>query len=303
MAKMARTADVGERDRPYERRMRQRRRGVIRRHTDIPWAAAPRVLLIASSLEARLLYAALLEEGGYSVYAVSGAIEALQTITVRMPDAVVMGDPGSTPDSLALLNALRGDLATSDVPAVVLASAQVQSGASARDQHTGPTLLLGEPVPADAVLAAVDDLTRATPSDRFGRRQLRRTLLTLRTVAHRNGDADSDRLDLCATIDRLHAVVLGLDDRGAIVAASRGAETLTGFTRRELTSVSVFDALLGVNLPLAAIWESHASTPRANGTVTIREKNGRSLVLGYAFEVLMPDVHALALVHNPASAG
>jgi two-component system chemotaxis response regulator CheY len=299
MAKMARAADIDDRDRAYERRVRQRRRGIVRRHTDIPWAAAPRVLLIASSLEARLLYAALLEEGGYSVYAVSDAIEALQTITARMPDAVVLGDGCSGPDSLALLNALRGDLATSDVPAVVLAAAQVQSGASTRDPHTGPTMLLGEPVPADAVLAAVDDLTRATPPDRFGRRQLRRTLLTLRTVAHRTGDPGRERLDLCATIDRLHAIVLGLDDRGGIVAASRGAETLTGFTRRELTSISVFDSLLGAHLPLAGIWETHATSPRANGTVTIREKNGRSLLLGYGFEVLMPDVHALALVHAP----
>lgn len=297
---MATVADLNERGVPFERRTRQRRRGVVRRHADIPWASAPRVLLIAAAIESRLLYAALLEEAGYAVYAVSDAIEALQTITVRMPDAVVLGHGSSGPDSLALLNALRGDLTTSDVPAVVLTSAQVQSGASERDAHTGPTMLLGEPVSADAVLAAVDDLTRATPPERFGRRQLRRTLLALRNVTRRATNDDPQTPQLCATIDRLHVAVLGLDDRGSIVAASRGAETLTGFTRRELTSTTVFDSLLGAHLPLASTWEAHMSNPRGTGSVTIREKSGRSLALAYGFETLISGLHALALVHAVA---
>ena len=237
-----------------ERRMRQRRRGIVRRHADVPWAAAPRVLLIVSSLETRLLYAALLEEAGYAVYGVADAIEALQTVTVRMPDAVVLGSGSSGPDSLALLNALRGDLSTSDVPAVVLTSAQVQSGASDRERHSGPTMLLGEPVPPDAVVAAVDDLTRATPPDRFARRQIRRTLLALRNLARRTNGEEGAPSHLRATIDRLHVALLALDSHGSIVAASRGAETLTGFMRRELTTASVFDSLLGAHLPLASIW-------------------------------------------------
>jgi PAS domain-containing protein len=227
---------------------------------------------------------------------VADPIEALQTITVRLPDAVVLGSGSSGPDSLALLNALRGDLSTSDVPAVVLTSAQVQSGASERDRHTGPTMLLGEPVPADAVVAAVDDLTRSTPPERFARRQLRRTLLSLRNLARGTNGDERDVEQLCATIDRLHVALLALDGRGTIVAASRGAETLTGYTRRELTAVSAFDSLLGAHLPLAPIWETHASAPRATGTTTIRDKGGRSLQLAYGLETLQPDLHALALV-------
>jgi CheY-like chemotaxis protein len=280
--------------------VRQRRRGVVRRHADIPWTTAPRVLLIAAALESRLLYAALLEEAGYAVYAVADAIEALQTITVRMPDAVVLGHGSSGPDSLALLNALRGDLATSDVPAVVLTSGPVQSGASERDAHTGPTMLLGEPVTPDAVLAAVDDLTRATPLERFGRRQLRRTLFALRTLARQNGDSAALKPHLIATIDRLHVPLLALDDRAAIVGASRGAELLTGYSRRELTASSVFDSLLGAHLPLASTWEVRAATPRASGRITIREKSGRSLPLEYTLEPLLGDLHALALVHAVA---
>jgi CheY-like chemotaxis protein len=293
---MARFAEAHDRDVAVERRVRQRRRGVVRRQADVPWAAAPRVLLIASSLEARLMYAGLLEEAGYAVYGVSDAIEALQTITVRMPDAVVLGHGSSGPDSLALLNALRGDVSTSDVPAVVLTSAQVQSGASERDRHSGPTVLLGEPVPADAVLAAVDDLTRATPSDRFGRRQLRRTLLVLRTLAKQAQSDGRDSSHLKTTLDRLQGAVLGLDDRGSVVAASRGAETLTGYPRRELTAASVFDSLFGPHLPLAPIWEAHHAEARQAGTVTLRDKTGRSLQLAYSLERLTTDFHSIALV-------
>lgn len=292
---MARVAEAHDREVPYERRTRQRRRGIVRRHADIPWATAPRVLLIASPLEARLLYAALLEEAGYAVYGVADAIEALQTIPARLPDVVVLGHGSSGPDSLALLNALRGDLSTRDVPAVVLTSAQVQSGASERDRHSGPTMLLGEPVPADAVVAAVDDLTRATPPERFARRQLRRTLLALRNLA-RTSVEGAEGLPLRATIDRLHAPLFGLDGHGSIVAASRGAEVLTGYTRRELTAVSAFDSLLGAHLPLASIWETHMAGPRGAGSTTIREKSGRSLQLAYGFETLTSDLHALALV-------
>jgi PAS domain S-box-containing protein len=290
-----------------ERRIRERRRGVARRHADVPWSAAPRVLLIASAIEVRLLYAALLEEAGYSVYAVADAIEALRTITVRMPDAVVLGHGSSGPDSLALLNALRGDVSTSDVPAVILTSANVQSGASGRDRHSGPTMLLGEPVSGDAVLAAVDDLTRATPPERFARRQLRRSLLALRKVVqapaaeapeHVQPPEADRRHHLCAVIDRLHVPVLGMDDHGAYVAVSRGAEALVGYTRAELTATTVFDAAMGSHLPLASLWEAHTSDSRSNGTATLRDKTGRTIKVAFAIERVLPDLHALALVHT-----
>ena len=81
-----------------DRLSRQRRRGIARRHADIPWTTAPRVLLITSALDARLTYAGLLEEAGYAVYAVTDAIEALQTIGRRLPDVVILGPASAGAD-------------------------------------------------------------------------------------------------------------------------------------------------------------------------------------------------------------
>lgn len=282
-----------------ERRSRQRRRGIARRHADVPWATAPRVLLIAANMDARLLYTGLLEEAGYAVYAVADAIEALQTIGRRLPDAVVLGEGSSGPDSLALLNALRADATTSDVPAVILTGVQIHSGTSGRTRHTAPTMMLGEPVPGDAVLAAVDDLTRATPPERFVRRQLRRTLLTLRGMERRLASDEQGVDQLRAVIDRLHPAILGLDVHGAYVAASRGAEALTGYTRRELATMSVFDAALGPHLPLAAIWQEHTEGRRGGGVATLRDKMGRSLRVEIAVGPVLPGLDALALAAAP----
>jgi PAS domain S-box-containing protein len=287
-----------------DRRSRQRRRGIARRHADIPWTTAPRVLLITSALDARLTYAGLLEEAGYAVYVVSDALDALKSITMRMPDAVVIGQGSSGADCLALLSALRADVTTSDVPAVILTSSQVQSTASDRDRHTGPTMLLGEPVSADAVLGAVDDLTRATPPERFARRQLRRSLITLRNLAHPQPSGPhasnrraSDGTQLRAVIDRLHVPIVALDADGGYVAISRGAEALTGYTRAEITATSVFDSGMGSHLPLASIWEAHSTGTRRSGTTSLRDKSGRTLKVAYLIDALTAELHVLLLVH------
>lgn len=254
------------------------------------------MLLIASNADARLLLTGLLEEAGYAVYAVRDAIDALQTIGRRLPDAVVLGGGSSGADSLALLTALRTDTETRDVAAVILTGVQVHSAATGR--HTGPTMLLREPVSADTVLAAVDDLTRATPMDRVACRQLKRSLLILSETQKRIIDGDGDGVDqMLAVINRLHPAVLGIDHKGAVVAASRGAEALTGYDRQELSSMSVFDATFGADLPLARSWQAHAEGRRSTGTVSVRDRAGRLLRMHTAAGSVLPGLGALAMAY------
>ena len=251
------------------------------------------MLLVAANLDARTAVTGLLEEAGYAIYPVRDAIDALQTIGRRLPDAVVLGEGSSGADSLALLIALRTDSATRDIPAVILTGVQVHSGANGR--HTGPTVLLREPVSPDAVLAAVDDLTRATPPERVAHRQLRRSLLTLCDTERRLG-ADGEAIDhMLAVINRLHPAILGIDARGVLVAASRGAQTLTGYARHELAAMSVFDAAFGADLPLARSWQAHTEGRRSAGAVSVRDKTGRLLRMQTAVSQVMPGLDALAL--------
>ncbi len=256
------------------------------------------MLLIAADVNARLRFAGLLEEAGYAVYAVRDAVEALQTITHRVPDAVVLGEGSAGVDSLALLNALRADATTADVPAVVLTGVQVLSGASTRDRHSGPTLLLQEPASADAVIAAVDDLTRATRHERVAWRQIRRSLVVLGATARAVG-AEPGLGQATAVVDRLHPPILGLDHRGSIVAASRGAERLFGYSRREFIAMTVFDTFFGPELPLAALWQGYTEGRRGPRAIVVRDRAGRHVPVEAVLELLVPGLDALVLAPSP----
>ncbi len=283
-----------------DRRIRQRRRLVPRRNADVPWIAAPRVLFIAPEVQTRLIYTSLLEEAGYAVYAVADEIEALQTITRRLPDVVIVGPQSAGARGLALVKALRAERSTSDVPAVVLAAVQLQADPAGRNRHTGTTLLLGEPVSGHAVLTAVDDLTRATPPERFLHRQLRRALLTLGTLEATSGDPGERIEQMCAVIGRVHAAIVGIDPHGGLLAASRGAEALTGYTRAELTAKTVFDSALGADLPLAAVWQKHTGGRSGElGPVALRDKAGRAMRVEVEARTLLPELTAIAFAASP----
>jgi PAS domain S-box-containing protein len=215
-------------------------------------------------------------------------------MTHRVPDAVVLGEGSAGADSLALLNALRADATAADVPAVVLTGVQVPSGASTRDQHSGPTLLLQEPASAETVLAAVDDLTRATRHERVARRQLRRSLVALGATTRAVG-TECGVGQAAAVIDRLHPPILGLDDHGSIVAASLGAERLLGYSRPELVAMTMFDTFFGPDLPLAALWQDYTEGRRGPTATVVRDRSGRQVPVEAAFDLLVPGLQALVL--------
>ena len=155
-------------------------------------------------------------------------------------------------------------------------------------------MLLREPVSADAVLAAVDDLTRAAPLDRVACRQLKRSLLILTETQSRIAGDGIDQM--LAVINRLHPAVLGIDAKGAVVAASRGAEALFGYDRHELATMSVFDAAFGADLPLARSWQAYVEGRRTTGTASVRDRAGRLLRMHTAAGHILPGLDALALV-------
>jgi two-component system cell cycle response regulator DivK len=277
---------AGER-RQAERRQRWRRR------TDLPGVDRPRVLLIEPHDDTRVLYANVFEESGYAVYPMANGLEALATAQKRLPDVVVMEMAVPGADGFMILQSLRSAPATADVPAVVV-TAMLHFDVPQRARESGATMVLCKPTSIDALLSAVDELVSATPPDRFASRRLRRSLLTLRKVGTQLHLDAAARDRVKALIDRLQIAVMAIDEHGRYVAASAGAELLTGYTRDELLTMSIFDTALGVDLPLARRWEEFVSREDTVSTGTIRDKAGRALTVHSLIVTIVPGLHAAA---------
>jgi CheY-like chemotaxis protein len=278
---------------PADRRQRDRRQRWRRRGAGRPIVNAPRVLLVEPHEETRFLYATLFEESGYAVYAIANGIDALTAVQKRLPDIVVMEMAVPGADGFAILQTLRSDQATADIPAVVVTSL-LHFDVPQRARESGATVVLCKPTPIDSVLDAVDELIMATPVDRFARRTLRRSLLTLRKAGMElNVDATATQR-MTALIDRLHTAVMGIDEHGRYLAASTGAELLTGYTRAELLTLSIFDTALGTDLPLARRWEEFVSHADDLSTATIHDKGGRAVTVHSLLATIVPGLHAAA---------
>jgi signal transduction histidine kinase/CheY-like chemotaxis protein len=89
---------------------------------------APRVLVVDDDPSALTLASVALEPGGFDVALASGGLAALRAVREERPDLVVLDLLMPEVDGFAVLDALRADPATADVPVLVLTSATL-SGA------------------------------------------------------------------------------------------------------------------------------------------------------------------------------
>jgi PAS domain S-box-containing protein len=250
------------------------------------------VLLVEPHDDTRLLYATIFEEAGYAVHAVANGADAIAAAALRLPDVIVMEMAVPEVDGFAILQRVRSDPMTADIPAVVVTSI-LHFNVPERARQSGATLVLSKPILPEPLLEAVDDAVDATPAPRITRRHLRRALLTLQKLG--SAVDDQARARTRALIDRWQIAVLALDDRGRCVAASRGAESLTGFDRADLLSMSIFDTQLGSDLPLARRWDEFRGSTGIISETTIRDRMGRPLPVHAAFATIMPDLHVAAL--------
>jgi PleD family two-component response regulator len=101
---------------------RDRRRADGRRRLDKRSSVVPRVLLVEPHDDTRALYTTLFEDAGFAVYAVSSGRAAIAIAHQRLPDVVVMEIGVPDADGFAILQELRREPGTADVPAVVVTS-------------------------------------------------------------------------------------------------------------------------------------------------------------------------------------
>jgi CheY-like chemotaxis protein len=250
------------------------------------------VLVIEPHDDTRMLYTMILEEGGYVVYAVANGTDALTVASQRLPDVVITEIVVPRLDGLAIIGVLRATANTADIPTVVI-TAMLHDNVPHRARDAGAAVVLPKPTSLDVLVHAVDDVMQNTPPAKFMRRHLRRTLVAISKVATQTTvNADAQRR-VRALIDRLQVAVLAVDDRGSPVAVSRGAESLTGYSRAELLTMSVYDLVSDGKLP-----DLCASTP---GVMThelpdlmLRGSGGTAVAVDGLMTTIGPGLHAAA---------
>jgi PAS domain S-box-containing protein len=280
-----------------ERRQGGRRGNAGRRESDIPapHPEPPRVLIIASNLDMRLLYTMLLEQAGCTVYAADEGAAAIAMAQHHLPDVVVTEDSRSTATPFDPLGQLRATPLTANIPVVVVATS-IHFDMPVHTRAWRTIVVLAKPVEPDKVISSVIELASDTPPERSVRRQLTRTLLALRTcAAHMKPDPDVQQR-VRALIDRLQVAVLALDEHGRYVAASAAASELTGYAQHELLAMSIFDSQLDSDFAFQRDkWPNVLEAEQEGMTATVRVGKRRTRRMKAAFLTIVPGLHAAAI--------
>jgi PAS domain S-box-containing protein len=99
------------------------------------------------------------------------------------------------------------------------------------------------------------------------------------------------------SLRNLPVAILIANDRGRYVDVNRAAAVLTGYTRRELLTCSVWDLTPNMRQPLGQwLWREFLARGRMSGIYLIRRRNGTIVRARYvAVANVLPGVHASAL--------
>jgi CheY-like chemotaxis protein len=277
---------------PVVRRIRDRRQQWGRRRSDIVGNRdRPRILVIEPHEDTRLLYTRFFEASGYEVEATADGLTGIAHARMRFPDVVVMEMIVPQADGCEILAQIREDPATRTIPCVIVTS-HLHVQTPDRASGTGATVILAKPVPLQRLLAEADALLIATPRHRLIERYLRRLLATLQELVPRFQIGDTAQESIRTLIDRLQIAVLAINETGHYVAASEGAEMLTGYAREELLRMSVADNGWSLAVPTQDC--PGLQLPADAFTTTIRSREGKELNLCTTVVTLSPGLHAAA---------
>lgn len=271
-----------------------------RRSEGIAPVETPRVLLVEPDRDTRVLYASLFEEAGYAVYAMAEGIRAIDVARGRLPDVVVMDLAAPVTEGFEILRQWREDPLTSTIPIIVVTSL-LQFDVPARTRALGAISVLERPMSPETILAEVDELIRATPRERLVVRQLRRSLLMLRELGKQVKPDERGQERIRSLIDRLQVAILALDTQGHYVAVSRGASTLTGYSRAELLGKSIYDEGLVLPPPVSERWQEFLTQQQAAAETIMRDSRGNSVSIQTEFATVLPGLHAAAFADQNAA--
>ncbi|MQA30492.1 MAG: PAS domain S-box protein [Luteitalea sp.] len=264
-----------------------------RRESDrrLPVAESRRILLVGPDEAWRLLSAYVFEEAGYSVYAAADACQALAFTTRLLPDVILV--QMDAPDTLDVLAGLSRASGVSDIPVVVLTSS-LESTEARPIRAAGGVTLLPQPTDVDLLVGEVDALIAVAPR---AQRTLKRRLLDLQGLARYYTPDAEGQARLRRLIDRLQVAILAVDEQGRCIAASEGVTTLTGYSRLQLLTTSVFQAGFSGGQISDEGWRGFLTDRHYAGTARITNRAGEDvMVYAAAVAEIMPGFHVAAFV-------
>jgi PAS domain S-box-containing protein len=274
-----------------ERRQHDRLARPGRRQSDhrTPAADHRRVLLVGQDEAWRLLAAYVFEEAGYAAYAAADPRQAVAFATRLLPDVVVV--QMETPDTLDILAGLSEGSSTFDIPVAVLTSS-LQSTEARRAREAGGVTLMAHSAEVDVLVGEVDTLIAAAPR---AQRTLKRRLLDIRELARYYTLDGEGQERLRHLIDRLQVAILAIDGQGHCIAASQGATMLTGYSRPQLLTTSVFQAGFAGGHVSDERWRGFLANRQYAGTTTITNRAGEDVTVhAAALAEIMPGLHVAA---------
>jgi CheY-like chemotaxis protein len=273
--------------RQYDRLPRPGRRQSDRR---TPAFDNRRVLLVGADEAWRSLTTYIFEEAGYGVYAAVDRQQATASTTRVLPDVIVVQMDIST--TLDLLAHLPEGSSTSDIPIVVLTSS-LHSSDARRARQAGGVVLLAHAAEVDVLVGEVDTLIAATAR---AQRMLTRRLLEIRELARFYPPDGAGRERLRQVIGRLDVAIFAIDADGHCIAASQGATVLTGYSRPQLLTASVFHTGFAGGHVSSERWRGFLALRQYAGTTTITNRAGEDVIVHAAAAAeIMPGLHIAAL--------
>jgi len=253
-----------------------------------PAADNRRALLVGPDEGWRLLTAYLFEEAGYAVYTAADQCQAVSFSTRLLPDVVVV--QMETPNTLDILGRLKQGSSTYDIPVVVLTSS-LQSIEAHRAREAGGVALLAHSDEGDVLVGEVDTLIAVAPR---ARRALNRRLLEIKELARYYTPDVEGQASLRHLIDHLQIAILAVDEQGHCIAASQGATTLTGYSRLQLMTTSVFQAGFDGGHVSDERWRGFLTNRHFAWTTTITNPAGEDVAVHAAAVEIMPGFHLAA---------
>ena len=274
--------------RQHDRLLRPGRRQSDRR---TPAFDNRRVLLVGPDRAWRSLTTYVFEEAGYDVHAADEPSRATEMSSRLLPDVVVV--QMAIIPTLDLLHHLPEDENTRDIPIVVLTSS-LHSDDAERARAGGGVVLLDHATEVDVLVGEVDYLI-AVPAR--AQRMLKRRLLEIRELAKFYTPDDEGQERFRHVIGRLEVAIFAVDGEGHCVAASQGATILTGYSRPQLLTASVFHVAFANGQVSSDRWRNFLELRQYSGTTTITNQAGEHVIVHAAAAAeIMPGVHLAALV-------
>jgi PAS domain S-box-containing protein len=262
--------------------------GRLERDCSAPLADQRRVLLVGDDDDWRLLTSYLFEDAGYTAYAAVDGPQAVRLVTRLLPDVVVVQMDAA--DGLDVLMRLREEASVADVPVVVL-TPWIESAHAQRVRALG-----GVPfTPDGTVNALVPEVTALIVVAARERRALKRRLLDLQELARYYRPDAEGKAQLRRLIDQLQVAIFAVDEQGHCIAASEGLTTLTGYSRLQLLSRSVFETGFVPGHVSDARWRRFLVNRQSPGMTTITTRAGKDVAVHAACVMeILPGFHIAA---------